>query len=182
MRPDTDDIPPAGVSAFENFHDAVRVNADIVSRVRKIVENETILARAKIPRGLEIVLRPVAQSNHERTEKLALHDFPNLLNFHVGKFARRAGTNKVVSGWDKGVPEARKKLAGGEAQRNHRTHHPNPPLRPSGAREPCAPTDTTRLRDASSFALSPGLLALCRGASRLGDGAMSEITGIELHC
>mgnify|MGYP003900960311 CR=1 FL=1 len=33
------------------------------------------------------------------------------------------------------VPEARKKLAGGEAQRNHRNHRPKVPPRPSGARE-----------------------------------------------
>ena len=34
------------------------------------------------------------------------------------------------------VPEARKRLAGGAAQRNHRTHRPNPPVRPGGARAP----------------------------------------------
>ena len=34
------------------------------------------------------------------------------------------------------VPEARKRLAGGGAQRNHRTHRPNPTVRPGGTREP----------------------------------------------
>ena len=39
------------------------------------------------------------------------------------------------------VPEARKKLAGGEAQRNHRTHRPIQPGAPAG-RESCATTPT----------------------------------------
>ena len=54
------------------------------------------------------------------------------------------------------VPEARKILAGGEAQRTHRTRRPNPTLRPGGAREPGKRADTARLCDGSSGARLPG--------------------------
>ena len=53
------------------------------------------------------------------------------------------------------VPEARKKLAGGEAQRNHRTTPLHRSLRPGGAREAWTLPSMSRLHDAFSVARLP---------------------------
>ena len=81
-------------SALEDFHDAVRVNADALARVRKIEKKVAILARAEITAAFEIVFVPVVQADHKRTKRLPLHHPLNLLNFHGCTVAGSREMNK----------------------------------------------------------------------------------------
>ena len=75
------------VSALEDFHDAVRVNANIFPGVGEVKQQVVILARAKVTAGLEMVFRSVVQADDERPERLALHHAFKFLDFHAGTVA-----------------------------------------------------------------------------------------------